>query len=56
VRVLSPAERVEETARMLGGVKITDQTRAHAEEMLASGRSGFSRDPDSVRKKKKNRA
>jgi DNA repair protein RecN (Recombination protein N) len=36
VTVLSHAERVEEIARMLGGVKLTDATRAHAEEMLAS--------------------
>ncbi len=56
VRVLDPAERVEETARMLGGVTITDQTRAHAEEMLATGRSGFSRDTESTKKKKKSRA
>jgi DNA repair protein RecN (Recombination protein N) len=38
VRVLTTEERVEETARMLGGVKLTDQTRAHAREMLAAGR------------------
>ncbi|MDH5275287.1 MAG: DNA repair protein RecN, partial [Gammaproteobacteria bacterium] len=38
VRVLTAEERVEETARMLGGVKLTDQTRAHAREMLAAGR------------------
>jgi len=50
------AERVEEPARMLGGVKITGQTRAHAEEMLAQGMSGFSRDHESARKKKKSRA
>jgi DNA repair protein RecN (Recombination protein N) len=31
---LSAAERVEEIARMLGGVQITDQARAHAREML----------------------
>ena len=37
--MLSSAERVEETARMLGGVTITEQTRAHAKEMLAQGRS-----------------
>lgn len=43
VRVLTAEERVEETARMLGGVKITDQTRAHAGEMLAAGRSGGGR-------------
>jgi len=34
VNVLSHAERVEEIARMLGGVKLTDATRTHAEEML----------------------
>lgn len=53
VRMLSPAERVEETARMLGGLKITEQTRAHAEEMLAAGRSGFSGDGNPTEKKKK---
>jgi DNA repair protein RecN (Recombination protein N) len=31
---LGRKERVEELARMLGGVKITSRTRAHAEEML----------------------
>jgi DNA repair protein RecN (Recombination protein N) len=31
---LSRKERVEELARMLGGVKITSRTRAHAAEML----------------------
>ncbi|MBI4997728.1 MAG: DNA repair protein RecN, partial [Rhodocyclales bacterium] len=34
VRVLDEAGRVEEVARMLGGVKITDTTRRHAREML----------------------
>jgi DNA repair protein RecN (Recombination protein N) len=34
VKPLTPAERIEEIARMLGGVKITDRTRAHAEEMI----------------------
>jgi DNA repair protein RecN (Recombination protein N) len=34
VKPLTPAERIEEIARMLGGVKITGRTRAHAEEML----------------------
>ena len=34
VTPLSHAERVEELARMLGGVEITDRTRAHAQEML----------------------
>lgn len=40
VRFLTDEERIEETARMLGGVAITAQTRAHAEEMLAHGRAG----------------
>ncbi len=34
VRELGPDERVEELSRMLGGVEITDRTRAHAEEMI----------------------
>jgi len=36
VFVLSDAERLEEVARMLGGVTITEQTRAHAGEMIAT--------------------
>ena len=31
---LAPDERVEEIARMLGGVELTDTTRRHAAEML----------------------
>ena len=34
VKMLDAAERVEEIARMLGGVKITETTRKHAAEML----------------------
>jgi DNA repair protein RecN (Recombination protein N) len=34
---LSNGERIEELARMLGGVKITKRTRDHAAEMLESG-------------------
>ena len=34
---LDRAERLEEIARMLGGVRITEQSRAHASEMMASG-------------------
>jgi DNA repair protein RecN (Recombination protein N) len=34
IEPLVPADRVEEVARMLGGVEITDTTRKHAEEML----------------------
>ncbi len=33
-RELAASERVEEIARMLGGVRITERTRAHAREML----------------------
>jgi DNA repair protein RecN (Recombination protein N) len=33
---LSAAERVEELARMLGGVEITTKARAHAKDMLAA--------------------
>jgi DNA repair protein RecN (Recombination protein N) len=34
VKVLETEQRVDELARMLGGVKITDTTRKHAAEML----------------------
>lgn len=34
VKELSDRERIEELARMLGGVEVTDKTRHHAQEML----------------------
>jgi DNA repair protein RecN (Recombination protein N) len=34
--MLSPAERVDELARMLGGVEVTAKAREHAGEMLRS--------------------
>jgi DNA repair protein RecN (Recombination protein N) len=37
VLALGEDERLEEVARMLGGVTITEQTRAHASEMIATG-------------------
>lgn len=37
VRPLDAAGRVEEIARMLGGVVVTEITRQHAQEMLAAG-------------------
>lgn len=40
VKSLAPVERVEEIARMLGGVHITDTTRDHAAEMLGLQRAG----------------
>ena len=37
VITLSPEDRIEEIARMLGGLKITEKSRAHAREMLHAG-------------------
>lgn len=37
IAVLDGKQRVEEIARMLGGVKITETTRKHAAEMLTGG-------------------
>ncbi len=36
ITVLDGEQRVEEIARMLGGIKITDTTRKHAAEMLGA--------------------
>jgi len=38
IKQLSDKERIEEIARMLGGVEITQRTRDHAAEMLKSGK------------------
>ncbi|MEO5691615.1 MAG: DNA repair protein RecN [Usitatibacter sp.] len=46
---LDASERVDEVARMLGGLKITEATRRHAEEMLQNARAGGT----PVRKEKK---
>lgn len=35
IKPLSESERVEEIARMIGGIEISQQTRDHAEDMLA---------------------
>ncbi len=40
---LDPAERVDEIARMLGGLEITDQTRSHAREMIELAQAAKSR-------------
>ena len=40
VETLKGTARVEEIARMLGGVEITARTRAHAREMLATSARG----------------
>ena len=39
VEPLDAAARVDEIARMLGGIKITETTRRHADEMLTNARS-----------------
>jgi DNA repair protein RecN (Recombination protein N) len=39
IEILSAEERVEELARMLGGVSISAMTRAHAQEMLAKSQA-----------------
>jgi DNA repair protein RecN (Recombination protein N) len=38
IDILNDAHRVEEIARMLGGIQITAATRQHAEEMLSNAR------------------
>jgi DNA repair protein RecN (Recombination protein N) len=38
---LTEDERIEELARMLGGVEITQRTRDHASEMLGAGKKGL---------------
>ena len=42
VKPLGPAERIDEIARMLGGIDITEQARAHAREMLGARAAGRS--------------
>ena len=39
IRTLNEEERIDELARMLGGVRITHQTREHAREMLQQGQT-----------------
>jgi DNA repair protein RecN (Recombination protein N) len=39
VKTLSEAERIDEIARMLGGIDISEQARAHARQMLAGAAS-----------------
>jgi DNA repair protein RecN (Recombination protein N) len=40
VIALGAEERVEELARMAGGTRIGEATRAHARELLAAGNRG----------------
>ena len=41
VEELDSQKRIDEIARMLGGVQITDKTRAHATEMIENARKGM---------------
>jgi DNA repair protein RecN (Recombination protein N) len=41
VRLLNTEERIEEVARMLGGINITANTLAHAKEMLTTGKQSY---------------
>jgi DNA repair protein RecN (Recombination protein N) len=34
INSLNEEQRIEELSRMMGGIKITEQTRSHAREML----------------------
>jgi len=47
VKTLTAAERIDEVARMLGGVDITEQARSHAREMLDRAAA-----PEAVRKRR----
>ncbi|MDR1078720.1 MAG: DNA repair protein RecN, partial [Propionibacteriaceae bacterium] len=40
VRQLDEEERLTELARMMGGLELTDSSRAHAAELLAVARRG----------------
>ena len=53
IRTLKPTERIDELARMLGGVRITRQTREHAREMLLQGQAPTT---SAVKRKKPERA
>ncbi len=45
VTTLRAADRIDEIARMLGGVDITEQARAHAREMLGTVGSAGAKSP-----------
>lgn len=53
IRPLNEAERIDELARMLGGVRITQQTREHAREMLQQGQAPMA---SAVKRKRSKRA
>ena len=53
IRTMNEEERIDELARMLGGVRITRQTREHAREMLLQGQAPTT---STVKRKKPKRA
>jgi DNA repair protein RecN (Recombination protein N) len=53
VRPLNATERIDEIARMLGGVDITEQARAHAREMLDGAARPVAGSPKKLGAKKK---
>ena len=52
VKALSREERIDEIARMSGGVNISEQARAHAREMLAAAGATERQSEDSQKKKR----
>jgi DNA repair protein RecN (Recombination protein N) len=40
IRLLGPAERTEEVARMLSGARLSETSRRHAEQMLEEAAKG----------------
>lgn len=54
VKRLTPEERIDEIARMSGGINISDQARAHAREMLAG--AGSAAESGSTRPSRRRRA
>jgi DNA repair protein RecN (Recombination protein N) len=56
VRVLDSDARRDEIARMLGGVEITDQSRAHAQEMIERARQQDSEGKPAPARRRKNSA
>jgi hypothetical protein len=49
VRTMEGPERVQELAEMIGGQRITDTTRAQAQELLEAARGEFASDDASAK-------
>lgn len=48
ITTLSKEQRIEEIARMLGGVNITEQTRSHAKEMIEQSKQSSTKEVELV--------